>query len=64
MFNNLYYFIYGRRASGCFNIRNIDGKDSRDISYKKLKLSRSKRFMIQIENSINNVDNNTSNELQ
>ena len=46
-FNNQYYFIYSRRASGCFNIRNIDGKDSRDISYKKLKLFRNKRFMFQ-----------------
>lgn len=46
-FNNQYYFIYSRRLSGCFNIRNIDGKDSRDISYKKLKLFRNKRFMFQ-----------------
>ena len=46
-FNNQYYFIYSRRLSGCFNVRNIDGKDSRDISYKKLKLFRNKRFMFQ-----------------
>lgn len=49
MFENRYYFIYGRRASGCFNIRDIDGKNPKDISYKKLRLCRCKRFMIQKE---------------
>ena len=47
MFNNQYYFIYGRRISGYFNIRDIDGKNSKDITYKKLKLYRCKRSMIQ-----------------
>lgn len=49
MFNNKYYFIYGRRASGNFNVRDISGKDPRDISYKKMELRRCKRFMIQKE---------------
>ena len=49
MFNNQYYFIYARRVSGRFNIRDIDGKNPKDITYKKLKLCRSKRFIIQKE---------------
>lgn len=49
VFNNQYYFIYGRRASGSFNIRDIDGKKPKDISCKKLKLYRCKRYMIQKE---------------
>ena len=47
MFDNQYYFVYGRRASGHFNIRDIDGKNPKDITYKKLKLDRCKRYMIQ-----------------
>ena len=47
MFDNQYYFVYGRRASGYFNIRDIDGKNPKDIIYKRLKLYRSKRFMLQ-----------------
>lgn len=47
MFDNQYYFVYGRRTSGYFNIRDIDGKSPKDITYKKLKLYRSKRFMLQ-----------------
>ena len=38
MFNNQYYFIYGRRVLGCFNIRDIDGKNPKDISYKKTEI--------------------------
>lgn len=49
MFNNQYYFVYGRRISGFFNIRDIDGKNPIDISYKKLKLFRNKRYMIKKE---------------
>ena len=49
MFDNQYYFVYGRRASGYFNIRDIDGKNPKDITYKKLKLYRCKRYMIQKE---------------
>lgn len=49
IFDNKFYFIYGRRVSGCFNIRSIDGENQKDISYKKIKLCRCKRFMIQIE---------------
>lgn len=44
-----YYFIFARRKTGSFNIRDIDGKNQRDITYKKLKLSRCKRFMVQKE---------------
>ena len=41
--------IFARRKTGSFNIRDIDGKNQRDITYKKLKLSRCKRFMVQKE---------------
>lgn len=30
------YFIHARRLSGYFNIRDIDGKNKNDVSYKKL----------------------------
>lgn len=49
MFENSYYFIFGRRKTGSFNIRDIDGKSQKNITYKKFKLSRCKRFMIQKE---------------
>ena len=49
MFENSYYFIFARRKTGSFNIRDIDGKNQKDITYKKLKLSRCKRFMVQKE---------------
>lgn len=49
MFENSYYFIFGRRKTGSFDIRDIDGKRQKNITYKKLKLSRCKRFMIQME---------------
>lgn len=49
MFKGDYYFIFGRRKSGSFNIRDINGGNQRDVTYKKLKLSRGKRFMIQKE---------------
>lgn len=45
-FDNQYYFVYGRRTSGYFNIRDINGGDLRNVTYKKIKLYRSKRFMI------------------
>ena len=47
MFENNCYFIFARRKTGSFNIRDINGKNKRDITYKKLKLSRCKRFMIE-----------------
>lgn len=47
MFEGDCHFIFGRRKSGSFNIRDIDGGNQRDVTYKKLKLSRCKRFMIQ-----------------
>jgi hypothetical protein len=49
MFEGNCYFIFGRRKSGSFNIRDIDGGNQRDVTYKKLKLLRCKRFMIQKE---------------
>ena len=49
MFENSYYFIFGRRKTGSFNIRDIDGKNQKNVTYKKFKLSRCKRFMIQKE---------------
>ena len=49
MFDDQYYFIYARRISGHFNIRDIDGKNPKDITYKKLKLYRCKRYVIQKE---------------
>lgn len=48
-FGSKFYFIYGRRKTGSFNIRDINGENKKDVIYKKLKLSRCKRFMIQIE---------------
>lgn len=48
-FDSKFYFIYGRRKTGSFNIRDINGENKKDVIYKKLKLSRYKRFMIQIE---------------
>ena len=48
-FDSKFYFIYGRRKTGSFNIRDIDGENKKDVIYKKLKLSRCKRFMIQKE---------------
>jgi len=37
MYKNDCYFIYGRRVRGCFNIRDIDGKNTKDVSYNKLR---------------------------
>lgn len=48
-FDSKFYFIYGRRKTGSFNIRDINGENKKDVIYKKLKLSRCKRFMIQKE---------------
>lgn len=30
------YFVYGRRTSGCFNIRDIDGNNNKNPTFKKL----------------------------
>lgn len=30
------YFVYGRRTSGCFNIRDIDGDNNKNPTFKKL----------------------------
>ena len=45
-FDSKFYFIYGRRKTGSFNIRDINGENKKYVIYKKLKLSRCKRFMI------------------
>lgn len=37
MYQNDCYFIYGRRARGYFSIRDIDGKNAKDVSCKKLR---------------------------
>lgn len=47
--DNKFYFIYGRRSTGRFNIRDINGENLKDVTYKKLNLSRCKRFMVKIE---------------
>ena len=47
--DNKFYFIYGRRRAGRFNNRDINGENSKDVMYKKLNLSRCKRFMVKIE---------------
>lgn len=36
MFENSYYFIFGRRKTGSFNIRDIDGKSQKNITYRNL----------------------------
>lgn len=46
LYNNEICFIYGRRKSGCFDIRDFDGKNSKNVIYKKLKLIRGKRYPI------------------
>ena len=47
--DNKFYFIYGRSSAGRFNIRDINGENLKDVTYKKLNLSRCKRFMVKIE---------------
>jgi hypothetical protein len=39
-------FVYGRRKSGNFNIRDFNGENPKDVSHKKLKLIRGKRHLI------------------
>lgn len=39
-------FVYGRRKSGSFNIRDFNGENSKDVSRKKFKLIRGKRHPI------------------
>ena len=46
LYNNEINFIYGRRKSGNFNIRDFNGENPKDVSYKKLKLFRGKRHPI------------------
>lgn len=46
LYNNEINFIYGRIKSGNFNIRDFNGENPEDVSYKKLKLIRGKRHPI------------------
>ena len=46
LYNNEINFIYGRRKSGNFNIRDFNGENPKDVSHKKLKLIRGKRHLI------------------
>ena len=46
LYNNEILFVYGRRKSGNFNIRDFNGENPKDVSYKKLKLIRGKRHPI------------------
>ena len=53
LFDRVFYdgkimFVIGRRSSGCFVIRDINYKNQTELSYKKLKLNRCKRNMIQV----------------
>ena len=46
LYNNKIFFVYGRRKSGSFNIRDFNGENSKDVSRKKFKLIRGKRYPI------------------
>lgn len=46
LYNNEILFVYGRRKSGNFNIRDFNGENPKDVSHKKLKLIRGKRRLI------------------
>lgn len=46
LYNNKICFVYGRRKSGSFNIRDFNGENSKDVSRKKFKLIRGKRHPI------------------
>lgn len=46
LYNNKICFVYGRRKSGSFNIRDFNGGNSKDVSRKKFKLIRGKRHPI------------------
>lgn len=46
LYNNEIFFIYGRRKSGNFNIRDFNGENPKDVSHKKFKLIRGKRHPI------------------
>ena len=49
LYNNKIMFIYGRRKTGNFNIRDVEGSNSKDVSHRKLKLYRGKRNPICIK---------------
>jgi N6-L-threonylcarbamoyladenine synthase len=51
-FQNQECFIFGRRSSGYFDIRRLDGtKVSAGISYKKLELLEARRSILSEERS-------------
>lgn len=45
LYNNKIMFIYGRRKTGSFSIRDVEGNNQKDVSYKKIKLFRGKRHL-------------------
>lgn len=49
LYNNKIMFVYGRRKTGSFNIRDIEGNNPKDVSYRKFKLYRGKRNPICIK---------------
>lgn len=46
LYDNKICFVYGRRKSGNFNIRDFSGENPKDVSHKKFKLIRGKRHPI------------------
>ena len=44
--NNQIGFIYGRRLRGCFDIRDIFGNKIKEITYKKIRLIKSRENII------------------
>ncbi len=46
LYNNEIFFVYGRRKSGNFNIRDFNGENPKDVSHKKFKLIRGKMHPI------------------
>ncbi len=46
LYDNKICFVYGRRKSGNFNIRDFNGENPKDVSRKKFKLIRGKRHPI------------------
>lgn len=55
LYNNEIYFVYGRRKTGGFNIRDFDDKNPKDINYKKFKSIRERRYPIVLKH-VNNFN--------
>lgn len=64
LYNNEIFFIYGRRKSGSFNIRDFNGENPKDVSHKKFKLIRGKMHPIILKqmNGFNKFNRKTSHE--